>query len=113
MIQHLHTTVAHLQQQRSDRLIQALSSFNSGKSSLREWWLDVEVNRMLNAGRLADISDDMIDPALLATNADVKSSDRRDSPAKSQSEMPLKAQGMKIVWIFLCVTILLIRYHPD
>lgn len=95
--QHLHTTVASLQRQRSERLIQALSLFNSGKSSLREWWLSEEDNRVLNTGRLAEISDDMITPALRKAKMDAEFGARRDSPEHAHSEIPSKLQGMNIV----------------
>ena len=49
--QHLYATVVQSQRQRSERLIQSLGLFNSGKSSLRHWWLKQEDSRVSNLGR--------------------------------------------------------------
>nr|POF26427.1 hybrid signal transduction histidine kinase b [Quercus suber] len=49
--QHLDATLVRSQRQRSERMVQALGLFNSGKSSLRHWWLKQEDNRNANIGR--------------------------------------------------------------
>lgn len=49
--QHLDAVVVRSQRQRSERLIQSLGLFNSGKSSLRQWWLKQEDSRLATAGR--------------------------------------------------------------
>lgn len=49
--QHLDATMVRSQRQRSERLIQSLALFNSGKSSLRHWWLKQEDARKAASGR--------------------------------------------------------------
>ncbi|KAK3708961.1 hypothetical protein LTR37_011125 [Vermiconidia calcicola] len=49
--EHLNATVVRLQRQRSERLIQSLGLFNTGKSSLRRWWLKQQDTRVATAGR--------------------------------------------------------------
>ncbi|KAK0305185.1 hypothetical protein LTR01_007044 [Friedmanniomyces endolithicus] len=51
---HLDATILRSQQQRSERLIQALGLFNSQKSSLREWWIGKDNDRLRKTGRYQD-----------------------------------------------------------
>lgn len=51
IVQHLQSVIVRSQRQRSERLIQSLGLFNSGKSSLRQWWLRQEDARIATAGR--------------------------------------------------------------
>lgn len=49
--QHLHNSIIRSQRYRSERLIQALSNFNSGRSSLRDWWLEQDSSSTRRGGR--------------------------------------------------------------
>lgn len=49
--QHLDATVVRSQRRRSERMVQSLGLFNTGKSSLRHWWLKQEDTRLATAGR--------------------------------------------------------------
>lgn len=51
---HLDTAIVRAQQQRSERLIQALGSFNGQKSSIQEWWIEQDDQRLRNPGRYSD-----------------------------------------------------------
>ncbi|KAK0949059.1 hypothetical protein LTR91_026757, partial [Friedmanniomyces endolithicus] len=51
---HLDATILRSQQQRSERLIQALGLFNNQKSSLREWWIGQDNERLRKTGRYQD-----------------------------------------------------------
>ncbi|TKA75279.1 hypothetical protein B0A55_05085 [Friedmanniomyces simplex] len=51
---HLDATIVRSQQQRSERLIQALGLFNHQKSSLREWWIGQDNERLRKTGRYQD-----------------------------------------------------------
>lgn len=51
IVEHLGSVVVRSQRQRSERQIQGLGLFNSGKSSLRQWWLKQEDVRIATAGR--------------------------------------------------------------
>ncbi|KAK4505539.1 hypothetical protein PRZ48_003502 [Zasmidium cellare] len=52
-VEHLNATIVRCQRQRGERLIQALGLFNSGKNSLRDWWLGQDDARVLGMGRHA------------------------------------------------------------
>ncbi|QIW96615.1 hypothetical protein AMS68_002133 [Peltaster fructicola] len=54
IVNHLHATVTRTQQQRSEMLMQGLSSFNAGGQSLRSWWLAQDDARADNQGRNVD-----------------------------------------------------------
>lgn len=47
----LETCLVRSQQQRSERMIQALGLFNGQKSSLRDWWLGKDNDRLRKTGR--------------------------------------------------------------
>jgi signal transduction histidine kinase len=49
--EHLQACVVRSQRQRSERLIQALGLFNNHKSSLREWWVAQDKERLERGGR--------------------------------------------------------------
>ncbi|KAF2161381.1 hypothetical protein M409DRAFT_28115 [Zasmidium cellare ATCC 36951] len=52
-VEHLNATIVRSQRQRGERLIQALGLFNSGRTSLRDWWLGQDDARVLGMGRHA------------------------------------------------------------
>lgn len=111
--EHLHTTVARLQRQRSERLIQALALFNSGKSSLREWWMSEEENRIMGTGRLAEVSDEMVTPALREAKMDAEFGARRDSPADNVSKTLENVERKGMTLFRMCVTeIGRLTWHP-
>ncbi|KAK1069638.1 hypothetical protein LTR74_004751 [Friedmanniomyces endolithicus] len=58
---HLDATILRSQQQRSERLIQALGLFNNQKSSLREWWIGQDNERLRKTGRYQDPKPDAQD----------------------------------------------------
>ncbi|KAI6847296.1 hypothetical protein KC364_g5482 [Hortaea werneckii] len=49
--EHLQTSFVRSQQQRSENFIQALGLFNCQKSSLREWWIGRDNDRIKKSGR--------------------------------------------------------------
>ncbi|KAI7106992.1 hypothetical protein KC339_g2697 [Hortaea werneckii] len=49
--EHLETAVLRCQQQRSEHFVQALGLFNDQKSTLRDWWLGRDNERLKNSGR--------------------------------------------------------------
>jgi hypothetical protein len=49
--QHLQNLIIRSQRQRSERLIQALSTFNGSQSSLRDWWLRQDNSTARRGGR--------------------------------------------------------------
>ncbi|RMY34986.1 hypothetical protein D0866_04906 [Hortaea werneckii] len=51
MYEHLQTSFIRSQQQRSESFIQALGLFNSHKSSLRDWWVGRDNDRIRKKGR--------------------------------------------------------------
>ena len=53
--QHVLGSMVATQRQRSERLIQALGTFNSGGSSLKEWWIGQDNTSMQRGGRRRDV----------------------------------------------------------
>ncbi|RMY98689.1 hypothetical protein D0864_04295 [Hortaea werneckii] len=49
--EHLETAVLRSQQQRSEHFVQALGLFNDQKSTLRDWWLGTDNERLKRSGR--------------------------------------------------------------
>jgi hypothetical protein len=56
--QHVFGSMVATQRQRSERLIQALGTFNSGGSSLRDWWVGQDHTSMQRGGRRRDVTHD-------------------------------------------------------
>jgi hypothetical protein len=52
IVEQLHATVVRAQQQRSERMIQSMSLFNSGERSMRSWWLSQDDAKQHNKGRM-------------------------------------------------------------
>lgn len=53
--QHVFGSTVATQRQRSERLIQALGTFNSGGTSLRDWWIGQDNTGMQRGGRRREI----------------------------------------------------------
>lgn len=56
--QHVFGSMVATQRQRSERLIQALGTFNSGGKSLRDWWIGQDKASMQRGGRRRDVTND-------------------------------------------------------
>ena len=56
--QHVLGSMVATQRQRSERLIQALGTFNSGGTSLRDWWVGQDHTSMQRGGRRRDVAHD-------------------------------------------------------
>jgi hypothetical protein len=56
--QHILGSMVATQRQRSERLIQALGTFNSGGNSLRDWWIGQDHTSMQRGGRRRDVTHD-------------------------------------------------------
>jgi hypothetical protein len=56
IVQHLVEATVSAQRQRSERLIKALGTFNSGGASLKNWWLAQSNPGMHRGGRRRDVS---------------------------------------------------------
>ena len=54
IVQHLFGAMVSAQRQRSERLIKALGTFNSGGRSLKDWWISQNVPGMQRGGRRKD-----------------------------------------------------------
>jgi hypothetical protein len=59
--QHVFGSMVATQRQRSERLIQALGTFNSGGKSLRDWWVGQDQISMQRGGRRRDVVHDADD----------------------------------------------------
>lgn len=59
--QHVFGSMVATQRQRSERLIQALGTFNSGGESLRDWWIGQNKSSMQRGGRRRDATNDAED----------------------------------------------------
>lgn len=59
--QHVFGSTIATQRQRSERLIQALGTFNSGGKSLRDWWIGQENAGMQRGGRRRDALRDNVE----------------------------------------------------
>ena len=58
--QHVFGSMVATQRQRSERLIQALGTFNSGGKSLRDWWIGQDQSSMQRGGRRRDATNDVM-----------------------------------------------------
>lgn len=55
IVQHLHEAAVSAQRQRSERLIKALGTFNSGGSTLKDWFIAQSTPNMYRGGRRKEV----------------------------------------------------------
>lgn len=78
--QHLQGAVMSVQKQRSEHLIQALGTFNSGGSSLRDWWMGQNHNSMARGALHAGPRPEYLNNATFA----LKFGEERNRPTTPQ-----------------------------
>lgn len=62
--QHLCHSMVSVQRQRSERLIQALGTFNEGGKSLKDWWIGQDDMSMQRGGRRQDNFPDLVSKSM-------------------------------------------------
>ncbi|KAK3068300.1 hypothetical protein LTR53_014243 [Teratosphaeriaceae sp. CCFEE 6253] len=90
---YLDSSIVRSQQQRSERHIQALGLFNNHKSSLREWWIGQDDERLRKGGRYHVTEADSSDQRQARMDHEFGVKDRAGSNTSIASARRLRRQG--------------------